>query len=105
MTFTVIDAPAPAGLISISAAAVPFMALISTVGFSAESGDVSTVFAGPAFGAVGVQYRVRDGGVAWRAGPPHQVRGLSGGPSGRPPAPVRVRLAIHGCVSYIYKSA
>jgi hypothetical protein len=31
MTFTVIDAPAPAGLISISTAAVPFMALYSTV--------------------------------------------------------------------------
>jgi len=31
MTFIVIDAPAPAELISISAVAVPFMALYSTV--------------------------------------------------------------------------
>jgi hypothetical protein len=101
MTFTVIDAPAPAGLISISAAAVPFMALISTVPPDLAVFSACQPPDGSAFCSTGF----RDGGVAWRAGPPHQVRGLSGGPSGRSPAPVRVRLAIHGCVSYIYKSA
>lgn len=69
MTFTVIDAPAPAGLISISTAAVPFMALYSTV-----SPDLVVFFSScqPRLAQLGTaqrgQDRVRLAGMSrWRA--------------------------------------
>jgi hypothetical protein len=74
MTFTVIDAPAPAGLISICAAAVPLMALISTVPpdlavFSACQPPDGSAFCSTGFGMAalrgGLARPTRSEGFGW----------------------------------------